>query len=304
MEIVIICIANMKKIVALTSDNRELNFKQKLGYLEYCALINKKYFLKYNIDFFFIKIDSVLSSNFVSKKECVSGYSRNAFSPKAASWTKLLAIYSFFNSKYDHILYLDSDCIVNNHKIKPSFLIKNLRNKQALFYSDSPWNKKLPNCGLILMKNNTYNKIFISNWWNTFSKKNLSHPYEQYWFQNFWKKNKQKVKKNFKLLNDNICRLESDKQFIFHMTSDFRSKNKNNFFFKKFMKANGIRFENIKNSLKHCVIKINTNSIDKQISKRDLFLFDYIIVYITHIFLIIKNYVIIKPLTLVRSYKF
>jgi len=294
----------MNKIVALTSDNRKLNFNQKLRYIEYCALINKSYFLNYNIDFFIVKIDNTLSSNLVSKKDCISGYSRSALSPKAASWTKLLAIYSFFKSQYDYILYLDSDCIVNNHKIKPNFLIKNLHNKQALFYSDRPWNKKLPNCGFILMKNNTYNKIFIRNWWNTFSKKNLSHPYEQYWFQNFWKKNKQKVKKNFKLLNDNICSLESDKQFIFHMTRDFRSKNKNNFFFKKCIKENGIKFRNIKNSLKYCTIKINTNKIDKEISKRDLFLFDYIFIYLAHTFLIIKNYAITKPLTLIRGCKF
>lgn len=294
----------MNKIVALTSDNRKLNFNKKLRYIEYCALINKSYFLNYNIDFFFVKIDDTLNSNLVPKKDCISGYARGALSPKAASWTKLLAIYDFFSSKYDYILYLDSDCIVNNHKIKPNLLIKNLQNKQALFYSDRPWNKKLPNCGLMLMRNSNYNKIFIRNWWNTFSKKNLSHPYEQYWFQNFWKKNKKEVKKNFKLLNENICRLESDKQFIFHITSDFRSKNNNNFFFKKHIEKNRIKFTNIKNFLKHCTIKININKIDKEISKRDLFLFDYMLLYLTHMFLIIKNYTYIKLLAFIRGCKF
>ena len=88
------------------------------------------------------------------------------------------------------------------------------------------------------------------------------------------------------------------------MTSDFRSKNKNNFFFKKCIKENGIKFRNIKNSLKYCTIKINTNKIDKEISKRDLFLFDYIFIYLAHTFLIIKNYAITKPLTLIRGCKF
>jgi hypothetical protein len=294
----------VKKIVALTSDNRDLNFRQKLGYLEYCALINKRYFSNYNVKFFFLKIENITNSNLVSKKDCVSGYARKVLSPKAASWTKLLAIYSFFKSNYDYILYLDSDCIVNNHKIKPSSLIKNLHNKQALFYSDQPWNSTLPNCGFILMKNNNYNKVFIKNWWNTFSKKNLSHPYEQHWLQSFWKDNKKKVNKNFKLVNENICRLVNDKQYIFHMTSDFRNQNKNNFFFKKYIQKNRIKFNNIRNAIKNSTIKINTNNIDREISGRKFFLYDYIFIYLANNYLIIKNYLFIKPIIFIRSFKF
>jgi hypothetical protein len=294
----------VKKIVALTSDNRSPNFRKKLGYLEYCALINKSYFSNYNINFFFLKIENITNSNLLSKKDCVSGYARKALSPKAASWTKLLAIYSFFKSKYEYILYLDSDCIVNNHKIKPSSLIKNLDNKQALFYSDRPWNEKLPNCGFILMKNNNYNKIFIKNWWNTFSKKNLSHPYEQYWLQNFWRDNKKKVNINFKLVKENICRLKSDKQYIFHMTSDFRNRNINNFFFKEYMEKNRIKFKNIRNTIKNSTIKINTNNVDKEISCRNFFLYDYIFIYLANCYLIIKNLLVIKPIKYIRSLKF
>jgi hypothetical protein len=281
----------MNKIVIITSDNRKLNFNKKNNYFELCALINFNYAIKNKSDFFYVRINDDLNLNkFNSAKEQLSGYARSVFSWKAVPWTKLLAIYYFLIKKYKYIIYVDSDCIFNNNKIKINKIIKVLNKKNILFYSDKPWNSNLPNSGFLLIKNNLFTKIFIKKWWNTFSFKNFFHPYEQYWLQKFWSNNLKFVLNKFILLPDEICRLKKKDQYIFHITGDQKNYNRIRFL-SKYIKKNTININFLKKKIMKNYIQINPHEIDQLISKRKLFFFDKIITYFSYFYLLIKKFI-------------
>jgi hypothetical protein len=278
----------MSKIAIITSDNRDVKFNNKKNnYVELSALINLNYAIRNKCDFFFFKIIDDFNINYLNKKETLTSYSRLARSCKAASWVKLLTIYSALNLNYEYIIYLDSDCIFNNQKITINQIIRLLKKKQMLFYSDKPWNVDLPNCGFILLKNSYFNKRFIKKWWQTFSLKNLTHPYEQFWLQKFWLNNSKLVKKKIILLPDEICRLKNNKQFIFHMTSDFGKKR--GYFFNNYTYKNKLNINFLKKKIKSKIVFFNPEIVDEKISKRLLNYGDYIIIGIMLFYMIIKN---------------
>jgi hypothetical protein len=291
----------MSKIAIITSDNRDVKFNNKKNnYVELSALINLNYAIRNKCDFFFFKIIDDFNINYLNKKETLSSYSRLARSCKAASWVKLLTIYSALNLNYKYIIYLDSDCIFNNQKININQIIRLLKKKQMLFYSDKPWNVDLPNCGFILLKNSYFNKSFIKSWWQTFSLKNLTHPYEQFWLQKFWLNNSKLVKKKIILLPDEICRLKNNKQFIFHMTSDFAKKRDH--FFTNYAYKNKLNINFLKKKIKSKIVFFNPEIVDEKISKRLLNYGDYIIIGITLFYMIIKNLFFNKTKIFIRTY--
>jgi hypothetical protein len=291
----------MSKIAIITSDNRDVKFNNKKNnYVELSALINLNYAIRNKCDFFFFKIIDDFNINYLNKKETLSSYSRLARSCKAASWVKLLTIYSALKLNYEYIIYLDSDCIFNNQKININQIIRLLKKKQMLFYSDKPWNINLPNCGFILLKNSYFNKSFIKSWWQTFSLKNLTHPYEQFWLQKFWLNNSKLVKKKIILLPDEICRLKNNKQFIFHMTSDFAKKRDH--FFTNYAYKNKLNINFLKKKIKSNIVFFNPEIVDEKISKRLLNYGDYIIIGITLFYMIIKNLFFNKTKIFIRTY--
>jgi len=291
----------MSKIAIITSDNRDVKFNNKKNnYVELGALINLNYAIRNKCDFFFFKIIDDFNINYLNKKETLSSYSRLARSCKAASWVKLLTIYSALNLNYKYIIYLDSDCIFNNQKININQIIRLLKKKQMLFYSDKPWNVDLPNCGFILLKNSYFNKSFIKSWWQTFSLKNLTHPYEQFWLQKFWLNNSKLVKKKIILLPDEICRLKNNKQFIFHMTSDFAKKRDH--FFANYIYKNKLNINFLKKKIKSKIVFFNPEIVDEKISKRLLNYGDYIMIGITLFYMIIKNLFFNKTKIFIRTY--
>jgi hypothetical protein len=290
----------MSKIAIITSDNRDVKFNNKKNnYVELSALINLNYAIRNKCDFFFFKIIDDFNINYLNKKETLSSYSRLARSCKAASWVKLLTIYNALNLNYEYIIYLDSDCIFNNQKININQIIRLLKKKQMLFYSDKPWKVDLPNCGFILLKNSYFNKSFIKSWWQTFSLKNLTHPYEQFWLQKFWLNNSKLVKKKIILLPDEICRLKNNKQFIFHMTSDFAKKRDH--FFTNYTYKNKLNINFLKKKIKSKIVFFNPEIVDEKISKRLLNYGDYIIIGITLFYMIIKNLFFNKTKTFIRT---
>jgi hypothetical protein len=290
----------MSKIAIITSDNRDLKFDNKNTYVELCALINLNYAIKNKCDFYFFKIVDDFNSKLLSNKEKLTSYSRQSYSCKAASWVKLLSIYSVLHLKYKYIIYLDSDCIFNNQKIPINKIIYLLKKKQMLFYSDKPWNKNLPNCGFILIKNNYFNKNFIKNWWQSFSLKNLTHPYEQFWVQRFWSNNSEFVKKKFLLLTDEICRLSNKKQFIFHMTSNLAKKRDN--FFSNYIDKNNLNVNYLKKKIQSKIFLFYPETVDQKISKRSLNYRDYVIIYITLLYMILKNLFLNKTKIFIKKY--
>lgn len=290
----------MPKIAIITSDNRDLKFDDKKNYVELCALINLNYAIKNKCDFYFFKIIDDFNCKLLDKKENLTAYSRLAYSCKAASWVKLLPIYSVLRLKYKYIIYLDSDCIFHNQKIPINKITNLLKKKQLLFYSDNPWNKNLPNCGFILIKNNDFNKNFIKKWWQSFSLKNLTHPYEQFWMQKFWSNNSEFVKKNFLLLTEEICRLSNKKQFIFHMTSNLAKKRDN--FFSNYIDRNNLNVNYLKKKIQSKIFFFYPKTVDEKISKRSLDNRDYIIIYITLLYMIFKNLFINKTKIFIKKY--
>jgi hypothetical protein len=291
----------MSKIAIITSDNRDLKFDEKKNtYVELCALINLNYAIKNKCDFYFFKIIDDFNSSLLDKKENITSYSRGACSCKAVAWIKLLSIYSVLSLKYKYIIYLDSDCVFNNQKIPINKIIYLLKKKQMLFYSDKPWNKNLPNSGFILVKNNYFNKNFIKKWWQSYSLKNLTHPYEQFWLQRFWSNNSEFVEKKFLLLPDEICRLRNKKQFIFHMTSDL-AKNRDNFF-NNYIYKNNLNVNYLKKRIKSRIVFFYPKAIDEKISKRSLNYIDYIIILITSLYMIFKILLINKTKLFIKKY--
>ena len=290
----------MSKIAIITSDNRDVKFNDKKNnYVELSALINLNYAIRNKCDFFFYKIVDDFNIKYLNKKETLTSYSRLARSCKAASWVKLLTIYSTLNLNYEYIIYLDSDCIFNNQKITINQIVRLLKKKQMLFYSDKPWNINLPNCGFILLKNSYFNKSFIKKWWQTFSLKNLTHPYEQFWLQKFWLNNLKIVKKKIILLPDEICRLKNKKQFIFHMTSDFAKKRDH--FFNNYTNKNKLNINLLKKKIKSKIVFFNPETVDKGISKRLLTYGDYIIIGITLFYMLVKNLFFNKTKIFIRT---
>lgn len=291
----------MSKIAIITSDNRDLIFDEKKNtYVELCALINLNYAIKNKCDFYFFKIIDDFNSRFLDKKENITSYSRGAYSCKAVAWIKLLTIYNVLSLKYKYIIYLDSDCVFNNQKIPINKIIYLLKKKQMLFYSDKPWNINLPNSGFILVKNNYFNKNFIEKWWQSYSLKNLTHPYEQFWLQRFWSNNSEFVEKKFLLLPDEICRLRNKKQFIFHMTSNF-AKSRDNFF-NNYISKNNLNVNYLKKRIKSRIVFFYPKTIDEKISKRSLKYIDYIIILITSLYMIFKILLINKTKLFIKKY--
>jgi hypothetical protein len=208
-----------------------------------------------------------------SKKDTISSYSTKSKLTKSPPWTKLLVIYENFLKKIDYIIYLDSDCFFNNHKINIKAIIKKLelKKKFGLFFNDGPWYKNLPNSGFMILKNCEFNKQLLREWWNAFTLHNHVHPYEQKIFQKMWSRNYQDIQNKF-ILEKTSLQQRGSKKILIHITANqnnLRVIKMKSFIFKnlKFRKSTFKKF--ILKNQKNFYPRIAEHKINKKINYYD-----------------------------------
>lgn len=245
------------KLSIITSDNRAIkqNSLNSLKYYDLSFYINSAYCLNHGYQFsYFRMIDLTKNKNHL-KKDTISSYCTKTKLTKSPPWTKLLVIYENFLKKNDYIVYLDSDCFFNNHKINIQAIIKKLelQKKFGLFFNDGPWHKNLPNCGFMIFKNCEFNRQLLREWWNTFTLYNHVHPYEQKVFQKMWLRNYQNIQNKF-ILKKTSLQQSGPKKFLIHITA-----NQNNL---RVIKMKNFIFKNLKfqkNYFKKFILKNQKN---------------------------------------------
>lgn len=211
------------KVSIITSDNRAIkqNSFNNLKYNDLSFYINSAYCLNQGYQFSYFRMIDLKKNQNHSKKDTISSYCTKSKLTKSPSWTKLLVIYQNFLKKNDYVVYLDSDCFFNNHKISIQAIIEKLEQtkKIGLFFNDGPWNKDLPNCGFMILKNSEFNRQLLKKWWNAFSLYSHVHPYEQKVFQKMWSKNYRDIQNKFILKKTSLQESGSNK-FLKHITSN------------------------------------------------------------------------------------
>ena len=265
------------KILIITCDNRaiKLNTINNLEYNDLSFYINSSYCHKHGYEFKYFRMIDLEKKQQLSKKDSISSYSTKSKLTKSPSWTKLLVIYQNFSKKNDYIIYLDTDCIFNNHKIDIKNYIERMEQKKkiGLVFNDGPWDKKLPNCGFIILKNCEFNKRLIKKWWNSFSLYNHVHPYEQKIFQKLWSKNYMGILNKFFLENISLQGKISKDKILAHITSErsrHRKKYMRNFIVKNLKFHNKIFNNFILNNQRRFCPSIAEEKINRKINFFDL----------------------------------
>lgn len=258
----------IKKILILMSDSRKLSVDNKaddgargIEYNSLSALINYKYSIKHNYDFLYLIPKLNNNYEFLNCKS-PSGERRHP------AWSKLLSIlFIMINKKqYNFIIYLDTDCIVNNFDInlynflKKSKNIKNLDlnlESNIFFLNDMPWYPDLPCSGFIIIKNNIESFNFIKNWYMDEKNKshNQDHPFEQSVIQR-----ENMISKGIEVINDWMFELKDNNQFLLHIGSH-EKHNRESVFLKKLDKLRFSDFNFINHISLNYTLEYNTDEV-------------------------------------------
>jgi hypothetical protein len=287
------------KIIVITSDNREIILDKKLKefkYYEFSFIINSVYCYKKKINFKYLKIKDIYSNIFFNSKDTISSYSSIAKNTRSASWTKLLCIYSYLKKNYDYIIYMDSDCIFYNQKLSLNKLISKIKKekKLGLLYSDKPWNCNLPNAGFMILRNSKYTKKLIKFWWNSKDYLNShKHPYEQKKLHEFWASNTLNIKKNIIFIKKNISSIKTNKNLIYHITSNY--KNRENIF-KKFIKEKKININYERKKIQKNIKIFDPKNKDIIMNNKKNNLQDYFII-------LLNSYILLPTLLTLKKFK-
>jgi len=116
----------MNKIIVITSDNREINYKKNFNHFKYYELsflINRRYCLKHNLDYKYLKIEDVGKNFLFNSKDTISSYSSISKNTRSASWTKLLCVFLYLKKNYDYFSRI-------KFMIKTFFLTLRIKNKE------------------------------------------------------------------------------------------------------------------------------------------------------------------------------
>jgi hypothetical protein len=286
------------KIIVITADNRKIFLNKKFNELKYYELsffINSNYCYKRKIDFKYLKIKDIYRNIFFNSKDTISSYSSIAKNTRSASWTKLLCIYFYLKKKYDYIIYMDSDCIFYNHNFSLHKLIEKIKKekKEGLLYSDKPWNCNLPNAGFMILHNSKYIKNLIKYWWN--SKDYIhshKHPYEQKKLHDFWTSNLFNIKNNIIFIKKNISSIKSNKNFIYHITSNYKNRED---LLKKIIIKKKININHEKNLIQKISL-FNPKNTDKIMNNTKNNLQDYTTI-------LLSNFIILPALLIIKKIK-
>jgi hypothetical protein len=184
----------MLKVLVLMSDNRDVEFDlKKCEHNTLSSIINYEYSCRHNYDFKYFRPSMNGEFGLIN---CLSPTKKN----RHAAWSKILSCIKVIEEgyEYDFVVYLDSDCIFNNHETslieyldeRKNVLNENLNMKSDIFFmNNQPWHRFLPCSGFFLFKPNFKVLDFFKTWYKQDDKKNLDHPWEQESLQSILIKN-------------------------------------------------------------------------------------------------------------------
>lgn len=93
------------------------------------------------------------------------------------SWNRLKAVERFLHNRYDWIMVVDADAIVQNDTITIESIIEQAENAHILICDDTA-NGGFVNCGVMLFKGGSHvSQTLIDTWWNL---ANEDAPYKDY----------------------------------------------------------------------------------------------------------------------------
>ena len=175
------------RVLLVMADNRAPSASVQSD-VSLAAYLNFQYTrLHAGMDFRFVQHLLNLSSN-SPDRDRPACYNAALGQYRAASWCKLQAVYHLMRTEtaYDWLLYLDSDAVVTNLFLPVDgylalvdahlergggvcgtvAFLNASSDCVALFASDDPWYRQLPNGGMWLVKRNALGMEFVSTWWH------------------------------------------------------------------------------------------------------------------------------------------
>jgi hypothetical protein len=159
-----------------------------------------------------------------NQKACCYNYTLDQY--RAASWAKLVSLKYALGLGYDHVVYIDSDCVFVDHSTRIETFIERttlqvgtpFEKSYVGFLKDVPWHNDLPNAGFIVAKNCAETLSFLKTWWNFANpSKNFEHPYEQSSLHKIFAENADRL-----CVWDSVFFLETEDQFLRHLYPDLR----------------------------------------------------------------------------------
>lgn len=125
--------------------------------------------------------------NEIYAKKMGYDYSYHIVNPtwRHSSWLKIqVAIELIETTNYDKYIYLDTDCIINNHNLsifeylESAKYIRKDKNSHITFMNNKPWNFDMPCAGFYIFDRD--NLKMFKNWWEIdLPEYNWKHYYEQ-----------------------------------------------------------------------------------------------------------------------------
>jgi hypothetical protein len=248
-------------ILVIMSDNRDIiNDIDNCDYNTLCALINYNYCQKNNYGFKYFRPHN---NGEFSLHNCYSP----SKSLRHSSWAKLLSTIKSMTEyeQYDYIVYIDSDCILNNINLTIQDYYKNLtivnkgnvEKSNILFLNDRPWHPESPCAGYYILKNNSNSMKFIKEWYSS-DGCDINHPYEQWAvYKMFELTNPEEI-----LLIDDVMFVDSHKdQFLRHIGTH-ESHNRIPFFKNKITELSLLdNFNELIGRLRTEIVEYDTNKI-------------------------------------------
>ena len=150
------------KFLVIMSDNRKLESNDNLAdYNSIVAAINYEYCKKYNYDFkYFIPYLTGSTDPLNISLDPVTGKLRHC------AWAKILSTIYEFNSGYDYIVYIDSDCIFKNFDISLETFIKDYLSYDLIFLNNKPYmHPECPCSGFYIVKVCNGSKKILEDWY-------------------------------------------------------------------------------------------------------------------------------------------
>lgn len=157
--------------VIVMSDSRPLSTN---GYHALSYQVNAKYASLHNYTITFVHTSCMKQAS--STKECIACV-HPIHGERTTPWCKLVAINRTMHAYPTHtrFVYMDSDAIISSSDPLPSYYWKQTLN---MFYN-FPWTYVRACTGIQFWKRSGSSESILRAWWDTRSKYNTKHDYEQ-----------------------------------------------------------------------------------------------------------------------------
>jgi hypothetical protein len=230
------------------SDNRPLErCVESADYNSLVAAINQEYCNKHNYDFIYFRPYLNRVDNY-SVYNCLDPLSKEE---RHASWAKLLTMSRALEMGYEHVVYIDSDCIFKTFEQSLEDYVKPYGDKDVVFMNNKPWSETLPCSGFFVCKVGPGAKQFLRDWYSvSIPYRNKNHAWEQDGLWSIY------TKYNLAITDGWMFR-ETEGQFLRHIGKNDHALRIP--YFKRFLESKQISFST-------CVSKIHTVEYNTNVS--------------------------------------